>query len=300
MSDAAPQQAPAPVSCHALRTHVERLAGQIGERNVWRPTALAAARNYIRAALASQGHRVTLEEYTAREVLCANLVIDLEGTNRRKEILLVGAHYDTVPGSPGADDNASGVAALLELGRRLGGHGAARTIRLVAFVNEEPPFFSEGSMGSRVHAEGAKRRGEDIRGMFSLEMLGCYKDEPGSQRYPPLFRHFYPDTGNFIAFVTNFRSRRLLRRAVAAFRAGSDFPLECTATFGWIPGVSWSDHLSFWREGYPALMVTDTAFFRYEHYHSPLDTPEKLDYARMARVTEGLAGMLLGLADDDR
>jgi hypothetical protein len=135
--------------------------------------------------------------------------------------------------------------------------------------------------------------------MFSLEMLGCYSDARGSQRYPPLFRWFHPDAGNFIAFVANLRSRRLLKRAVSAFRAVSGFPVESTATFGWIPGVAWSDHLSFWRAGYRALMVTDTAFFRNPHYHAPQDTPEKLDYARMAKLTEGLAGMLLGMAEDD-
>jgi hypothetical protein len=166
----------------------------------------------------------------------------------------------------------------------------------VAFVNEEPPFFYWGKMGSGVYAREARRRGDDILTMMSLEMLGCYSDEPGSQGYPPLFRYFYPDRGNFVAMVSNLRSRRALRRAVAAFRESCDVPVESVATLGLVPGVSWSDHLSFWRQGYRALMVTDTAFYRYPHYHSAADTPERLDYATMARVQEGLARAVLRLA----
>jgi hypothetical protein len=132
--------------------------------------------------------------------------------------------------------------------------------------------------------------------MLSLEMLGCYSDEKGSQAYPPLLGYFYPAQGNYIAFVSNIRSRHALRNVFAAFREASDFPAEKLAAPALVPGIAWSDQLSFWREGYPAAMVTDTAFHRYRHYHQPTDTPEKLDYARMARVVEGLAGTLQALA----
>jgi hypothetical protein len=153
-------------------------------------------------------------------------------------------------------------------------------------------------MGSKVYARAARARGDDIRVMLSLEMLGCYSDEPRSQRYPPFLIRRRPHQGNFIGFVANLRSRPLLQRSLTAFRASSDFPLESTAAFGWLPGINWSDHLNFWRSGYPALMITDTAFFRYRYYHSPQDTPEKLDYSRMASVVQGIGGMLVRLAED--
>jgi hypothetical protein len=155
-------------------------------------------------------------------------------------------------------------------------------------------------MGSHVYARAARRRGDAIRVMLSLEMLGCYSDRPGSQGYPPLLRWFYPDRGNFIAFVSNLASRRALRETVRAFRAHSDFPCESLATFAFVPGVAWSDQLSFWREGYPAAMVTDTAFHRYAHYHTAQDTPDRLDYPAMARVVQGLALAVLDLAGGDR
>jgi len=281
-----------------LRRHVERLADEIGERHVQRPEALHAAERYIDETLRAHGHDVHRQNYEAQGVDCANLEVTIPGGDRASEIVLAGAHYDTVPGSPGADDNASGVAAILELARLLRDAKPARTIRLVAFVNEEPPFFFWGEMGSKVYARAARARGDDIRVMLSLEMLGCYSDEKGSQGYPPLLGWFYPKQGNYVAFVSNLRSRHALRNVFDAFRAGSDFPAEKLAAPALVPGIGWSDQLSFWREGYPAAMVTDTAFHRYRHYHQPTDTPEKLDYARMAQVVEGLARTLESLAGD--
>ncbi len=283
-----------------LRAHVVRLAGEIGERNVWRPPALHAAAAYIRDQWQRQGHTVTAQRYSAYEVPSDNLAIALTGTLHPSEIIVVGAHYDSVGGSPGANDNASGVAALLEISRALKDAPLRRTVRLVAFVNEEPPFFYWGEMGSGVYAKAARQRGDDIRLMMSLEMLGAYRDLPGSQRYPPFFGWFYPDRANFIAFVSNIASRHVLRRAVAAFRGVSAFPSESLIAPGIVPGVSWSDQLSFWREGYPAIMVTDTAFYRYAQYHTEQDTPDRLDYARMAQVVEGLAKAIVSLANDQR
>ncbi len=282
-----------------LARHIETLAGEIGERNVYRPAALGAAARYIESELAGIGYTVNRQTYVARGVESANLEVVLRGQRWPDESIVVGAHYDTVLGSPGADDNASAVAGLIEIARLLSGHAPGRTLKLVAFVNEEPPFFFFGKMGSQVYARAARERREAVRLMVSLEMLGYYRDAPGSQGYPPLFRFFHPDRGNFIAFVSNFRSRRAMRRAGQAFRAHSAFPLETTATFGWIPGVAWSDHLSFWRVGYPAFMCTDTAFFRNPYYHSAQDTRETLDYARLAQLTEGLAAMCRELADCD-
>ncbi len=277
--------------------HVQTLAGEIGERNVFRPQALGAAADYIRAAWRELGHDVSAQRYRVEGVDCDNLEITLPGTRRPEQILLLGAHYDSVAGTPGADDNASGVAALLELPRLLNGAAHAMTLRFVAFVNEEPPFFFTAEQGSRVYARAARRRGDDIRLMIALEMLGCYRDEPGTQRYPPLLRHFYPDRGDFIAFVSNLRSRRALGRFTRAFQRHSDFPCQRLATFAWVPGVGWSDHLSFWIHRYRAIMITDTAFYRYDCYHQACDTPAKLDYSRMAQVTTGIAGVVAELAD---
>ena len=171
-----------------------------------------------------------------------------------------------------------------------------RPLELVAYALEEPPFFRSPDMGSAHHVRALVAAKRDVRLMLSLEMLGCYSDAPGSQDYPPPLGLFYPKQGNYIGFVSNLRSRRALREAAGAFAQASEFPVERLAAPAFVPGVAWSDQLSFWREGYPAVMVTDTAFHRYRHYHAPTDTPEKLDYARMATVVAGLARMLETLA----
>ena len=279
-----------------LRAHVVKLATEIGERNVFRPHALHATADCIRGEWTAMGYQVKAQSYRAHGVLSENLDVTCEGQSQPSEVILIGAHYDTVPGSPGANDNATGVAVLLEISRGFAQRAPARSVRFVAFVNEEGPFFYGDQMGSMVYAKAARARGDDIRLMVSLEMLGCFTDEPGSQRYPPLLRFFYPDRGNFVAFVSNFNSRRSLRQLVDAFRAHSDFPAESLAAFEFIPGVAWSDHVSFWRQGYRAVMITDTAFYRYAYYHTARDTPEKLNYAAMARIAEGLQRALAALA----
>ena len=279
-----------------LRAHVQRLADDVGERNVFRPEALHAAADYIHQQFHVQGYDVARQVYQPKGVDSANLEATRRVTQRPNEVILIGAHYDSVFGSPGANDNASGVAALLEMSRQFRNILPERTVRFVAFVNEESPFFYGRQMGSMVYARAARQRRDDIRLMMSLEMLGCYRDEPGSQRYPPLFKYFYPNRGNFIALVSNLRTRRMLRRTVALFKRHSDVPVQSLATLPIVPGVSWSDHQSFWRQGYPALMVTDTAFYRYPHYHTAGDTPDKIDYDTMAQVTGGLTETITGLA----
>jgi len=273
---------------HRLQMHVERLAGDIGERNVFVPEALQRAATYIEGEWGTMGYDVERLEYDVSGIRCANLVTTRMGTARHNEILLLGAHYDSVLGSPGANDNASGVAALLEIVRMFRAIEPVLTVRFVAFVNEEPPFFRTRQQGSMVYAEAARHRGDDIRLMATLETIGCYSDQPGSQSYPPLFRFFYPDRGNFVGIVSDFGSRPAMQRLAEAFRAQSDFPLQTVSTFRFVPGVSWSDHRSFWRHGYPAVMVTDTAFYRYRHYHAPTDTTDKLAFPKLAQVTLGL------------
>jgi Zn-dependent M28 family amino/carboxypeptidase len=279
-----------------LESHVRMLAEDIGDRNVYQPDALAQASAYIDNVWQAQGSLVTPQTYEAEGIPCSNLEVTHAGITHPEQILLIGAHYDSVSGSPGANDNGSGVAALLEIARLLKGVETDCTVRFVAFVNEESPFFFREQMGSMVYARMARKRDDDIRLMISLEMLGYYSERPRSQRYPPLFRFFYPDRANFIAFVSNLRSRRVLHRFSTAFGRHSQFPAEHVATFSWIPGVALSDHLAFWRQGYRALMVTDTAFYRYPHYHAATDLPDELDYASMAAVTEGVAHAVASLA----
>ena len=196
----------------------------------------------------------------------------------------------------GANDNASGVAVLLALARALSPEKAARTLRFVAFANEEPPHFQNESMGSWAYALSCQQRGDDIVAMISLETMGYYSDEEDSQSYPFPMSAAYPSTGSFIGFVGNVASRHLVRRVVGSFREHAAFPSEGAALPSWIPGVGWSDHWSFWQAGYRAIMVTDTAPFRYPHYHTEQDTPDKLDYERLARVTLGLEKVIRELA----
>ncbi len=281
-----------------LEKHVQMLAEAIGERNVYRPLALADAADHIERQWHAMGYEVLRQTYELDGILCSNLEITRLGTRYPKEILLIGAHYDTVSGSPGANDNGSGVAAMLEMARHFTNVETDRTVRFVAFVNEEAPFYLSGEMGSMRYAKAARERRDNIQLMVSLETIGYYSERSGSQHYPPLFKSFYPDKGNFIAFVSNLRSRRMLNRFAAAFRHHSQFPAEQLATFSWIPGVAWSDHASFWHCGYRALMVTDTAFYRYRHYHAPTDKADELDYVAMAAVTEGLERAVMSLATE--
>lgn len=285
--------------CARLRDHVFTLAGEIGERNIWLPQKLDAAALYIEKVWQGQGFAVQRQEYEARGVVSANLIVEVPGGSKPDEIVVVGAHYDSVLGSPGANDNGSGVAALLEISRLLINSKPSRTVRFAAFTNEEPPFFLGRDMGSRIYASRSRGLNEKIVGMLSLETMGYYSEIPDSQEYPFPFSFFYPHTANFIGFVGNIRSRHLVRTSLAAFRRSTRFPSEGTAAPGWITGIGWSDHWSFWRERYRAIMITDTAFFRYPHYHTRQDTPEKIDYERLARVTGGMAQVVMELADSD-
>jgi Zn-dependent M28 family amino/carboxypeptidase len=279
-----------------LKRHVAALAGRIGERNVWRPEAMAAAATYIQERFEDAGYTVNVQPFASRGLTVNNIEAVLPGHGAADEIIVVGAHYDTVTDCPGANDNASGVAALLELARVLAGTTLSRSVRFVAFANEEAPFFYGDEMGSNLYAARAQGQGERIEAMLSLETLGYYTDKPGTQKYPFPFSWFYPDSGNFVGFVGNLSSRSLVRKAVAAFRSSTAFPSEGVAAPSGIEGIHWSDHWSFWQAGYPAIMVTDTAPFRYPYYHTANDTPAQLDYTGLARVTSGLAEVVGVLA----
>lgn len=277
-----------------LRTDVTLLAGAIGERNTNHYPQLQQAASFITDRFRQTGYAVREESYQAAGKEVMNIEAEVKGVGQPDEIVVIGAHYDSLPDTPGANDNASGVAALLELARRFKHATPGRTVRFVAFVNEEPPFFQTDLMGSRVYAANARKRGDKVVAMLALETIGYYSDQAGSQHYPPPFSIFYPDTGNFIGFVGNFASRSLVQTSIKTFRETTRFPSEGLAAPAFIPGIGWSDQWAFWQEGYPGIMITDTAPFRYPQYHEREDTPDKLDYERMARVVSGIGRVVEG------
>ena len=274
---------------------VHALAGTIGERNLSAaPAAYEGAARFIEEAFRGMGYTPRIDE-------AANVEAEIRGGD---EIVVIGAHYDTVPGSPGADDNASGVAALLAIARRFAhekhalsvAEGPQRTLRFVAFANEEPPYFATEQMGSWTYAKRCHDRRERIVAMISIEAIGYYSDAAGSQQYPAMLEAVYPTTANFIAFASNLPSRALLQRCVDVFRRHATIPSEGGALPEDVPGIAWSDQWSFWRFGYDAIMATDTALFRNPHYHQRSDLPDTLDYARLAQTTEGLIAVTRALA----
>jgi len=287
------------ISVENLKRHVHALAVDIGERNTFKPQALHRAEEYIAQVWQAQGYDVVRQEYPLKGNRWANLEITRAGRGKEAPFLLIGAHYDSVVGSPGANDNGTGVAALLEISRAFAAVEPQTSVRFVAFVNEEPPYFQTPFMGSRIYAQRARDQGDKILVMASLETIGYYSDAPASQKFPfpsALFRLLYPDRGNFIVFASNLASRAVTQEAHSLFRARSNFPVEIISTFEMVPGIDWSDHASFWRAGYLAFMVTDTAPYRYPYYHTAGDTPEKVNYEALGRVAEGLRATFQGLA----
>jgi hypothetical protein len=280
-----------------LSTEVSYLSVTIGDRSFLRPQSLQAASDYLSSCLRAQGYAVVELPYSAHGEKVHNLEASLRGTDGNLGQVIVGAHYDSVAGTVGANDNGSGAAAVLEIARRMRQMKMRRTIRFVLFVNEEPPNFQTEMMGSRVYAHQLRQDGVPVSAMLSLETIGFYSDEPGSQNYPPVLNLFYPNTGNFIAFVGNTESRGLVRESVREFRESARFPSEGIAAPGNWLGIGWSDQWSFWQEGYPGIMVTDTALFRYHYYHTPSDTVDKVDFDKTARVVDGIGKLVEELAN---
>ncbi len=278
-----------------LRQDVDQLAYTIGERNFTAALGLNQAADYVTGQFEAAGYQVQRHEYEVYSQPCYNLEVEITGTTKRDEIVVIGAHYDSAPGTPGANDNASGTAALLALARHFANHKPQRTLRFVAFPNEEPPFFQTEYMGSLVYAKLCSDLDENIVAAISIETIGYYSDEPDTQKYPAVFSSFYPSTGNFIAVVGNVGSRPLVLKVIDSFRRHAKFPSEAGAVPGDIEGVGFSDHWSFWQHGYQAVMITDTAPFRYPYYHLPEDTPDKLNFDHMARVVDGLKHVISDL-----
>ena len=270
-----------------LEASVRTLAEKIGERNLQHPLALDAAATYIEGELATIGP-VTRQEFSVRGQKVRNLELSLPGTRRPEELVVIGAHYDSVIGTPGADDNASGVAALLELARTLGPRRHARSLRFVAFVNEEPPYFQSAEMGSFVYARTLKEQGAKVHAMLSLETIGYFSDEDGSQRYPVGLSLFYPSSGNFMAVVGNRPSAQVVDAVADAFKDARRLPVEKAALPTVVEGVAWSDQWSFWEHDFVGVMVTDTAPFRNPHYHAATDVPDTLDFDRLTHTVRSL------------
>lgn len=301
-----------------LQKHVTTLGGDIGARSHFVPSSLALAEEYIRAAWNEQGYRVATKEYTfdaktyglSGKISARNYEVEIQGKTRPEEIVLVGAHYDALEFVPGANDNASSVAALLEISQAFKEVTPDRTVRFVAFVNEEPPFFATPDMGSVVYARGAKLDRDNIVATVVLDELGYYSDEPESQtttcRGRPVIE---PTVGNFIAFVGNRASKDVVDRSATVFNASDQFPSATVIVDGpsmnigglnvynEFPEAAASDHSAFWSYGYPALLVTDTAMFRYPYDHSYGDTPDKVDYPSLALVTNGLVNVIKDLSN---
>lgn len=281
----------APVTEVALRRWINRLSVDIGARPAGDARQSRITAKWIESELSEEnmGYRPGVSVFEAGGLQYRNVEAELPGQSRAGEIVVVGAHYDSVADCPGANDNGSGVAAMLAIAQAFTGTENMRTLRFVAFANEEPPYFRTDSMGSLVYARACRQRGEKIVGMISLESLGYYSDEDNSQRFPPGLRRFYPDTGNFVGIIGDEHSKQLVEMFYRSFCRVSDFPVQKAALPPGIPGIGWSDHWSFWQCGYPALMVTDTAIYRYPHYHKPSDTPDKIDFARYTLVVQALA-----------
>jgi Zn-dependent M28 family amino/carboxypeptidase len=272
--------------------------GRVGNRSTFYPKRFATAAAWLHDQLTAAGYTQINEIPVARGSPVPNLEVIVPGTSKPAEIVVIGAHYDAFQGTPGADDNASGTAACLHLARIFKNAPQSRTLRFVFFVNEEPPTFWTPDMGSWVYAKKCRDSDDDITAMLSLESIGFYSTASGSQHYPQPLNQLYPDTADFIAFVSNYSSRSLNRRALASFRTHAKFPSEGASPFSIIPGVGNSDQWSFWQEGYRGIMITDTANYRNPNYHTPTDKPDTLDYDRMSRVVQGLEEVIKDLASD--
>jgi hypothetical protein len=281
-----------------LSADVTFLSDTIGERSIQRAGSLKATTEYLGDKLRQAGYSITERPYSVASQEVSNVEATIAGNDSARGIIVVGAHYDSVAGTVGANDNATGVAAVLELARLLQGSKLRKTIRFVLFVNEEPPYFQTESMGSLVYARRLRQEGVSVAAMISLETIGFYSDAPGSQKYPPVLGFFYPSRGDFIGFVGNPESRDLVRQSVRKFRESASFPSEGVAAPADWPGVGWSDHWSFWQENYPAIMITDTAPFRYPHYHTSRDTFDKVDFEKLARVVDGVRRVVESLANE--
>jgi Peptidase family M28 len=281
-----------------LKRHIATIAAR--EHNLVHDAELENVARYIESALASYGYAAKAQTFFVggKPVRNIDVIIEAQSALSAPDVIVVGAHYDSAPGTPGANDNASGTAAVIELARLLRDLDGKtqKRIRLVLFVNEEPPYFGSEDMGSLHYAKSLAASGERVTAMYSLETIGFYSSEPGSQRYPAPFGLLFPDRADFVAFVGLLGSRPLLQKTVRSFRSHTAFPSIGGVAPAFIPGIAWSDHWSFAQYGFQAVMITDTALFRYPHYHRATDTPDKIEGESLARVVKGIERVIRDLA----
>lgn len=278
-----------------LERDVRELSQRYPGRNASQPAVLEGAAAHVEARLAQWGLPVESQRFEVRGQSFRNLVVRLGPDT--PDVVVVGAHYDVFGNLPGADDNASGVAGLLELARLLKGRPLARRVELVAYTNEEPPFFRTRSMGSAVHAAGLRDAGKRVPLMLSLECIGYFADTPGSQLHPVrLMDALYPTTGHFIALVGFYRDGAVSRQVKAAMAGATALPVHSINAPGFVLGVDFSDHLNYASDGFVGMMVTDTAFYRNRAYHTAQDTWDRLDYVRMAQVVDAVAAAVMAHA----
>lgn len=271
-----------------LKSHVSMLSETIGERNYLKYDNLQKATEYITNEFNKFGYMSTQQVFQIEGKKFAN-IIARKSSSQSEETLVIGAHYDSAMGTPGADDNASGVAALLEIARYFQDKQVNMNMEFVAFTNEEPPFFRSEDMGSKRFANKKRAENTKLSAMICLEMLGYYTEEKGSQKYPLwLLKLFYPSKGNYIAFVSNGKSSNFKNRIVKEFKKNSKIKVRTLTAPLFVTGVDFSDHRSFWANGYKAIMITDTSFYRNRNYHSGSDTIDTLDFEKMSAVVEGL------------
>jgi hypothetical protein len=282
-----------PVSAERLERDVRHLCTAFGHRSYVPPENLGRVADWIRSELEPTGLEVREQSYTIREGTYRNVIATRRGTDPSAGVVVIGAHYDAYGEMPGADDNASGVAVLLELARTLDDRPTAETRHLVFFVNEEPPFFAGEDQGSRHFALELLERGTPVDLMVALDLVGYFSDESGSQTLPSaLLRLYYPSRGDFIGVVGDTRSGRWIHEVKRGMRAARSIPVLSFRGPRWIPGVDWSDHFWFRELGLPGVLVSDTAMLRNPNYHRRTDTPDTLDYPRMAGVVQALHGLL--------
>ena len=278
-----------------LQTHVHKLSVEFSPRDESHIENLDQVAAYIKDEFSQTTTLVSEQPYRVQGKSYRNVIAQFGPES--EERIVVGAHYDSAGPLPGADDNASGVAGLIELARLLGRQPPPMRVELVAFTLEEPPYFRTTGMGSSVHAESLRKQNIRVRAMFSLEMIGCFSDAPNSQHFPiGILRALYPSTGNFISVVGRLSDWSLVRRTKATMRNASPLPVYSINAPTFIPGIDFSDQLNYWHAGYGAVMITDTAFYRNLNYHTAQDTEEKLDYKRMAMVVEGVYATVIEVA----
>jgi len=276
-----------------LYKHVEELSVKIGERHLWKEGSLEKAKEYIQSVLISNGYEIWEQTFRCYQKEVSNIIVERKAEG--KDVIVIGAHYDTVPGTPGADDNASSVSGVLELSRLLKEATPKKTICLALFVNEEPPCFGSSNMGSMVYAKYLRDKKIEVLVMVSLEMIGYFSEEE-IQDYPiPIMSLLYPKKANYIGVVGNFRSRRyvsLFKKGIKKYSNINSYSLTAPEFFG---GINLSDNYSFWYYEFPAIMITDTSFFRNKHYHQESDTIDTLDFNKMVEVIKGLYYTILNI-----